>query len=248
MPPAVAGPWAYLRNVFAPAGLSDGHDYSLRQWHGALDRWPGEFRFEWAFPDQHPGDGHFCWGYPALMYGAGPWGYPWGTSGHPAPIRAGSFEVFTIDVDLAFTGTSGADVLIDVYTLPDRNPFTGASINEVSILLTHDGVGPLSWLTTDSTATHTYASPLGDTAIYKHPTSAQIMVMPRSGHDRRAVLTGTIDVKEVLDHLISIGLVDADAWVAGFEIGVETQRPNAFNSGPYSGSLHFRRAPVVVWR
>lgn len=248
MPPAVAGPWAYLRNVFAPAGLSDGHDYSLRQWHGALDRWPGEFRFEWAFPDQHPGDGHFCWGYPALMYGAGPWGYPWGTSGHPAPIRAGSFEVFTIDVDLAFTGTSGADVLIDVYTLPDRNQFTGASINEVSILLTHDGVGPLSWLTTDSTATHTYASPLGDTAIYKQPTSAQIMVMPRSGHDRRAVLTGTIDVKEVLDHLISIGLVDADAWVAGFEIGVETQRPNAFNSGPYSGSLHFRRAPVVVWR
>ena len=66
--------------------------------------------------------------------------------------------------------------------------------------------------------------------------------------DVLVVLSGTVDVKEVLDHLISIGLVDADAWVAGFEIGVETQRPNAFNSAPYSGSLTFKRAPVVVWR
>ena len=248
LPAGGGGPWAYLRNVFSPAGLVDARDYRLQQWHGALDKWPGEFRFEWAFPDFHPGDGQFCWGYPALMYGAGPWGHPWGTTDHPAPVRAGSFETFTIDVDLAFEGSNGADVLIDVYTLPHAGVFTGENVNEVSILLSHNGVGPATWLTTEATATRTFASSLGDVAIYKQPTSTQIMVMPRTGGDRREVLEGRIDVKEVLDYLVSIGQVDADAWVAGFEIGVETQRPNPFNSGPYAGSLTFRTAPIVVWR
>ena len=248
LPAGVGGPWAYLRNVFSPAGLVDARDYRLQQWHGALDKWPGEFRFEWAFPNFHPGDGQFCWGYPALMYGAGPWGHPWGTTDHPAPVRAGSFETFTIDVDLAFEGSNGADVLIDVYTLPHEGVFTGENVNEVSILLSHNGVGPATWLTTEATATRTFASSLGDVAIYKQPTSTQIMVMPRTGGDRREVLEGRIDVKEVLDYLVSIGQVDADAWVAGFEIGVETQRPNPFNSGPYAGSLTFRTAPIVVWR
>ena len=219
----------------------------MRQWQESSATWPGRFRFAWEFPDWHPGDGQFCWGYPALMYGAGPWGYPWGTSGHPEPIQAGAFNTFKIDVDLAFTGSNAADVLIDVYTLPHKSQFTGGNINEVSILLTHDGVGPRSWLTWEATATHTFSAPLGEVAIYKQPWSSQIMVMPRTNGERREVLSGQIDVKEVLEYLASIGQVDPNGWVAGFEIGVEMQRPNAFNTGPYSGSLTFNSAPVVTW-
>lgn len=248
VPTGVATPWAYLRNIFSPGGLVDGRDYSLRQWRDPATTWPGAFKFEWSFPAQGPADGAFAWGYPALMYGAGPWGYPWGTSNPPRPTQAGAFNNFSVYVDLAFEGRNGADLLLDVYTLPSPDAFDGRNVNEVSILLSHDGVGPMSWLTTEATATHTFAWPLGDSAIYKQPTSSQIMVMPRADWGRRVITGGWINVKEVLDHLIAIGLVDRNAWVAGFELGVEIQRPNAFNWGPYSGSLRFGGSPTVVWQ
>ena len=159
-------------------------------------------------------------------------------------MKAGEIGTFKIDVDLLFSGRNGSDVLIDIYTLPDLD-FDGDKVNEISILLTHDGTGPLSWLSSEATAVLTFPAPLGDCAIYKQPTSAQIMVMPRSGHDRRAVLTGTIDVKEVLDHLISIGLVDADAWVAGPGQGVGDHKVVAVRRASCS-SRTVKRSPAAA--
>jgi len=249
MPDGYVGPWAYLRNVFNPGGLVDGVGYTLEQWRSASSSWPEKFRFAWEFPNSNPAPAQFCWGYPALIWGAGPHGYAWGTSGHGAPMRASDISTFTIGVDLAFSGANGADILIDVYVLKgaDSPVFDGDYHNEISILLSHNGVGPIEWLTTEATATHTFAAPLGDCAIYKQPTSEQIMIMPRTGSLRRDVMTGLIDAGEVIDHLIGIGLVEPNGWVTGFEIGVETQRPNAWNSAPYSGDLRFNQAPVVTW-
>lgn len=249
VPAGYTGPLAYLRNVFAPGGLVDATDYSLRQWRRTDLTWPAQFRFEWSFPATSPTPYEFCWGYPALMWGAGPWGYPYGTSGHVTPMRAKDVGTFTIDVDLTFSGANNADVLVDIYTMKGSTApvFDGDYHNEISILLSHNGVGPIDWLTTEATATRTFPAPLGDCAIYKQPTSRQIMVMPRTGSLRRDVMTGLIDAGEVVDHLISIGLVEPNGWLAGFEIGVETQRPNAWNSAPYAGDLRFNQAPVVAW-
>lgn len=247
-PDGAPGPWTYLRSVFAPAGLVDGRDYTIRQWQGNEAGWPGEFGFDWSFPDFHPGDGMFCWAYPALLYGAGPWGYHQGTTDNPTATRAGAFEALTIDVDFAFSGANGADILLDFYTLPSPDRFNGSHINEVSIFLSHDGVGPLSWLDGEATTTLALSDGLGDCAVYKQPTSSQVMVMPRNGGERRALLSGRVNVKEVFDRLIAAGLVDPQSWVTGFEIGVETQRPNRWNSAPFSGSLSFHSAPTVSWR
>ena len=249
VPAGYTGPWAYLRNVFAPGGLTDGVDYTLRQWRDPAASWPSKFRFEWMFPAANPAPSEFCWGYPALMWGAGPWGYPYGTSGHVTPMRAKDVGTFTIDVDLTFSGANNADVLIDFYVLKGASGpvFDGDYFNEISILLSHNGVGPIDWLTTEATATHTFPAPLGDCAIYKQPTSRQIMIMPRTGSTRREALYDEIDCGSVIKELIRIGQVEGNGWLAGFEIGVETQRPNAWNSAPYSGSFRFNTAPVVSW-
>lgn len=249
MPDGYVGPWAYLRNVFKPGGLVDGEGYTIQQWRSASSTWPEKFRFAWEFPNSNPAPTEFCWGYPALIWGAGPWGYAWGTSGHGAPMRASEISAFTIDVDLSFSGANGADVLVDAYVLKGTTApvFNGDYHNEVSILLSHNGVGPIDWMTTEATATHTFPAPLGDCAIYKQPTSRQIMVMPRTGTLRRDVMAGEIPVGAVIAHLIAIGLVEPDGWIAGFEIGVETQRPNAWNSAPFTGDLRFNEAPVVTF-
>lgn len=245
VPPGYSGPWGYNRNVFAPGPLT-ASDYTLRQWRSTTLAWPAGFRFEWAFPNISPTPYTFCWGYPALTWGRGPWGPIWGTTGHPDPMKTSEIGEFKITVDIAFTGANNADVLIDIYTLPDL-AFDGDSTNEISILLSHDGVGPLSWLGAQATSITTFPGALGECAIYKQPTSTQIMVMPKTGNARRAVLTGQIDAGAVIAHLISIGQVDPNAWISGFEFGVETQRPNNYNSAPFSGTLKWNTAPTVVW-
>ena len=247
VPAGVSSPWGYNRNVFGQDGLIDGTDFTLRQYKNTAMTWPGGFRFEWSFPnsDPNPAANRFCWGYPALTWGRGPWGPTFGTSGHPDPVAVNSIGEFTVGFDAAFTGQNGADLMIDVYTLPDT-VFDGDSVNEVSVFLSHNGVGPMSWLTTDATATHTFAAPMGDCAIYKQPTSSQIMVMPRTGSARREVMAGEIDLKEILQHLVSIGLVDGTALVAGFEFGVEPQRPNDWNAPPYSGTMKWNTVPYAT--
>ena len=243
-----AGPWTWLRNVIAPAGLVDGVDYSIEQWQGAAERWPGAFGFSWDFPAVQPGDGLFCWAYPALLYGAGPWGYHADSSDNPPATRAGDFRAFAIDVDLGFSGANGANILLDIYTLPAPDRFEGRNINEVSIFLNHDGVGPLTWLQDEAMTRLSLPAGLGDCAVYKQPTSSQVMVMPHQHGRRRSLLRGRVDVKAVFDGLIAAGLVDRNAWVTGFELGVEIQRPNRWNTAPHAGHLRVNSAPAVVWR
>lgn len=240
--------WGYNRNVFGQDGLTDGTDFTLRQWESNDLPWPGGFRFDYSFPNSNPNPGaaRFCWGYPALTWGRGPWGPIFGTSGHPAPVAVNDLGDFTIDFDVSFSGQNGGDLMIDVYTLPDT-AFDGDAVNEVSIFLSHNGVGPIEWLTTSATATHTFSGAMGDCAIYKQPTSIQVMVMPRTGGARREVLSGPLDLKEILQYLVSIGQVDGTALVAGLEFGVEPQRPNAYNSAPYSGSVKWLTQPVVTF-
>ena len=247
VPAGVSSPWGYNRNVFGQDGLIDGTDFTLRQYENTAMTWPGGFRFEWSFPnsDPNPAANRFCWGYPALTWGRGPWGPTFGTSGHPDPVAVNSIGELKVGFDAAFTGQNGADLMIDVYTLPDT-AFDGDSVNEVSVFLSHNGVGPMSWLTTGATATHTFSAPMGDCAIYKQPTSSQIMVMPRTGSARREVMAGEINLKEILQHLVSIGLVDGTALVAGFEFGVEPQRPNEWNAPPYSGTMKWNTVPYAT--
>jgi len=248
VPDGYSGPWGYNRNVFAPGPLVDnGSDFTLRQWRSTTETWPAGLRMEWDFPNVSPTPYTFCWGYPGLTYGRGPWGPIWGTSGHPEPMKAGEIGELKVALDLMATGTASNDILLDLYTLPDLD-FDGDSTNEISVLLTSHGTGPSSWLAGEATAQITLPAPLGTCAVYKQPApSIQVMVMPHTAGVRREILSGTLDLKAVVDALIAIGQVDPDAWIAGFELGVETQRPNAYNSAPYSGSLRFNSAPAVTW-
>lgn len=249
VPAGYSGPWGYNRNVFAPGGLSDNGvangGFTLRQWRDTSKAWPNGTRMQWEFPASNPGGWVFCWGYPGLTWGRGPWGPIWGTSGHPEPVKAGEVGTWKLDVDLEFTGQNANDLLIDVYTLPDLD-FDGDVVNEISILLSHNGVGPVSWLSSEATAQITLPAPLGTCAVYKQPTSPQVMVMPHTSGARRECLVGEIDIAAVITALIGIGQVDPDAYVAGLEIGVETQRPWEHNTGPYSGTLKYN-AISVEW-
>ena len=247
VPSGYSGPWGYNRNIFAPGGLTDtgvaNGGFTLRQWRSTESAWPNGVRMQWEFPSSNPGGWVFCWGYPGLTWGRGPWGPIWGTSGHPEPVKAGEIGTWKLNVDLEFTGQNANDLLIDVYTLPDLD-FDGDVVNEISILLSHNGVGSLSWLAGDATAQIMLPAPLGTCAVYKQPSSPQIMVMPHTSGARRECLVGEIDIGACIAALIGIGQVDPNAWVAGLEIGVEAQRPWEHNTGPYSGTLKYNHVSV----
>lgn len=230
----------YLSNYFGVGSLVNGTNYSHR-FTSRTSIFPVNAVMEWSFPfSGGTGLGVFAYGWPEINYGGGYFGSPYNVVG-PWPMKINVLTALVAHYDLALGGNLNSyDMLIDLFVTSSPTSVDGNYVAEISFFPWVNQALLTSMNTTLSSKTvHTFG--FGEALVGIQ--GAQICVVPSasSGTVNRAVLSGAIDLKEILLYVAAQGLggMTGNEYVRGIGIGPEVQVPAVFNSAPYSGWVRF---------
>lgn len=214
----------YLNNNFGRGSFVNGVDY--HQTLTALkSQFPRASLMEWSWPDAGSGSA-FAYAYPELIYGGTPYGNPYNSVG-PWPAKISAITRMNVTYDLTLgANTNSYNVLLDMYATASPSTTDGSYVAEISFF---------PHLNDPSNLTNVHTFSFGDASVTKNGT--QISVRPCSGGAPRDILAATIDLKEILLYIVSLGWLTGAEYLRGAEFGCEVQVPNAYNSLPHSGSM-----------
>ena len=210
-----SGPYRAVNNVWGKDGLKSGVDYTQSV---SLDTatFPQAIKLEWDWPDVYKPE---IYAYPEIIFGYKPWDPGTGAKDFIAPVD--ELKAFTADFDLAIAGGNTFDVSFDIW-LTDRPAGGPGSITTEVMIWLHSGVV--------TPAGHQVASYHGngyDAAIWREKSMGDASgdssaswqyIALQPDHD---VLSGTIDIRDILQTLRKAGLISGKDYVSGFELGAE---------------------------
>ncbi len=220
----------YLNNTFGKGHLVNGVDYSMKM-TARKSTFPNDSIVEWSWPKETSGSG-FAYAYPEMIYGGTPWGNPYKTKG-PWPQRIDSISELRVGYEIVLGGNVDSyNILLDMYVTASPDSIDGSHVAELSFfphLKDPEGMTEIQELTS-----------VGRVSVRR--VERQIMIRPVTAQNGpRDLLNATVNLKEIIDHLIAAGFLTGKEYLRGIEFGAEVQVPNAYNSTPHVGSLKINK-------
>ncbi|QAY77246.1 hypothetical protein [Sphingosinicella sp. BN140058] len=201
--------WYVMTNAWNPGSLKYGTDFSIDTIYSRNDMTKGA-TFNWSFPYTTEMTAPIR-AYPNVMFGIGPHGEqlnPTDTS-HVFPARVGDLASLKATFDITAKGNVGGfNVAYDIWftTKPDGNEPTVT--NELMIWLHKGDVKPFGEVI------GTYSDGAFTGTIYRDGHYTAIIA-------DKDVLTGTIDITKMVDHLQALGYYSDDEYLAAISLGSE---------------------------
>lgn len=237
----------YLSTFFGSGSLVNGTDYTHRL-SALTATFPQGSLVEWAFPASGgTGLGSFAYGYPLMNYGGGYFGNPYNVVG-PWPMKINLLTTLIANYDLTLGGNTNAfDMLIDLFVTTSPTSTDGTYAAEISFF-PWCAQGLLTATLAQLTSKHVVTFACGECHVGIQGTQICVFPTSSSGTVTRAILSGSIDLKEIFLYLVSIGIggLTGNEYVRGVSIGPEVQVPAVYNSAPYAGSVRYN-ALSYVW-
>ena len=207
--------WWAVQNPWGAGSLINGKNYSQAIYVYA-STFPNGSVISWRWPGY--GNPSNAWGYPEIVYGtqAGTWRSP--DRKGPPPIKIRNLAALTGSYDLSIAGdTDQYDVLWETHLTSAPNG--GASI-EFGILL-HTPSYVMSWAEgLPRRYPYNTAGLAATILITDNGSEPYILVLPVQGD----MLTATVDIRSILNFLISRRALTGDEYISGFEIGAEPRQ------------------------
>ena len=218
----------FLNNVYGRGTLVNGVDY-VQTLTARGRTFPSGAVIEWRWPAATSGAA-FAYGYPAINYGDSYSGNPYGIVG-PWPMQISALTALTCTYDLSPGGNLNSyDVLLDTFVTASPTSADGSYVAEISFYPFSNGVPFVG-------SVHTFS--FGDAYVGRQ--GKEILIAPCAGASRRAILSATIDLKEIFTVLIALGWLTGAEYLRGYSLGAEPQVPATWNSLPHQGSLRINK-------
>jgi hypothetical protein len=231
-----ASPYSGFANNFGKGTLRPGIDFTCTI-KGYKNSWPNGTLIEWSFPSSGGASG-FAFAYPLIFFGGsnGNVNSVYGVKG-PWPMKINALTTLNVTYDLTLGYNPGSyDTLIDTFVTASPTSVDGSFVAEISFFAQANGMNFCP-----GSSVHQFSFGPARVGIQ----GKQIWIEPcnAAGTARVAILSGTIDLKEIYQYVASIGLggLTGNEYVRGTQFGVEVQRAAPYNVGPYQGSLRFDR-------
>ena len=204
-----ANGYRFSNNVWGKGSYQNGVDYSACI--TVTDDYPAGTVIEWSWPSTNGG----VRSYQEVYVGRKPWDSN-GTDNSPFPIKINNLQEFKVEFDLERSYSSnGFNIALESWLSNDPDGGQSAITDEVMIWL-HEGSDP---------------SPSGGNGnsanLALTPSHAVWRNANHSGWDYSAVvfdtdyLSGTVDLKLVLDEWKRLGWVTGEEYILDLELGAE---------------------------
>lgn len=225
-----------LNNNFGKGSFVNGVDYTSTIM-GYKSSFPNGTILQWNWPDAGSGSG-FAYAYPLVNYGASNFSVtnPYDPENvvSPAAKRISDFIALSCTYNISPGGNLNSyDVLIDSFVTSAQDSTDGSYVAEISFYPYNVPNTPLYG------SRHTFS--FGD--AYVGQIGQEILIQPvvSGASTVRNILAATIDFREILSYLVSLGWLSGNEYVRGFQFGVEVQVPASYNSTPHSGSMRINQ-------
>ncbi|WP_299175454.1 hypothetical protein [uncultured Brevundimonas sp.] len=201
--------WYVVNNVWNPGHLIENKDFTLSSTYHA-DQLNQDVTFQWSFPFATETYATIR-AFPEIIFGPAPMGGGQKTSDTGAlfPVKVSDIGDLTLDYSVQYTGnTGGFNVAFDIWLTSVEGGGANTVSNEIMIWV-HDGdFAPYGSLISRYTDDQFSAS------IY-HAEHYTAVVLDND------LNIGQIDMRDLFDHLIEMGIVSADEYLASVELGAE---------------------------
>ena len=206
--------WWDLQNPWNNGSLVNGTDYTQTLTANS-STFPDGTVISWNWGSHINSDN--VWGYPEVVYGAqaGIWQSADGQG--PQPIQIKNLTALTGTYNVSIGGsTDNFDVLWE--TQLTSAPFSGQEV-EFSIM-PHSPSYDTQYITSLPDQYQYNEAGLSATiAVTSNGSYPYVIVLPNQGD----MLSGTVDIKSILDFLTAKGVLTGNEYIQGFEMGAEPQ-------------------------
>lgn len=223
-----ANGFIYLNNTFGRGNLVNGLDY-IQRLVAVPATFPIDATIEWDWKGGPcSGCGAFAYSYPVINYGGSNYDNPFHVIG-PWPQQIERNSVLKVTYDVILNGNLDSyDTLLDIFVTAEPTSENGDYVAEISFFPQSNNAPLLG-------RPHEFS--FGTAYVGSQGTPPQICISPVIENKRRNILSGTIDLNEILRHLVATGHLSGKEWLRGVQFGVEVQVPAKYNSPPYRGSM-----------
>ena len=227
MSPLVAGPgeqllsgagrvythdgWYVLNNVWNPGSLVEGKDYSVASTYHP-DSPNVDVTFQWSFPFTTEIFTNIK-AYPEIIFGPAPMGGGQKSADVSGvfPVQVSDIDNLTLDYAVNYTGnTGGFNVAFDIWLTSVEGGGASTLTNEIMIWVHKGDFAPFGELV------GRYVTDEFSASVYHSGTYTAFVL----DGDKPA---GQIDMDDLFDYLIDLGIMSEDEFLASVELGAEVQ-------------------------
>ncbi|OGN52158.1 MAG: hypothetical protein A2352_10685 [Caulobacterales bacterium RIFOXYB1_FULL_67_16] len=203
--------WYVLNNVWNPGHLVEGADYSVASTYK-----PGspnaDVTFQWSFPFATEVFTNIK-AYPEIIFGPAPMsgGQKATDVGGTFPIQVSEIDNLTLDYSVDYTGNAGGfNVAFDIWLTSVEGGGASTLTNEIMIWVHKGDFAPFGDLV------GRYVTDDFSASVY-HTGTYTALVLDSD------LKSGEIDLDDVFDYLIDLGILSEDEFLASVELGAEVQ-------------------------
>jgi len=208
--------WWAIQNPWNKGSLVNGKDFTQTVTVNT-STFPNASAINWSWPNY--ANSSNVWGYPEVVYGsqAGWWQSPDGKG--PTPVQIKNLTALTGSYNMSISGnTDEFDVLWETHltSAPNSGPIIEFAI------LAHTPSYFTAYLKKVSVPKYSYTNGGFSATIIVTNNGSQpyLIILPAQGD----MLAATVDIKAILDFLISKAVLTGDEYIEGFEMGTEPQK------------------------
>ena len=227
---------AALNNTYGKGAYVNGTDYTQSLTLYA-PTFPDATYMQWSWPDAASTTGGYAYGYPEILWGGSPDSA--GPAGGPTTKQINAINTFSATYDVEIGGNVDSyNLLLDVYACATPSTYDGSHVKEISFYPYMDP-GDTEDMSTIVQFTGYQAAVTID--------GDEVMILPVDANGKStAMLSATIDIKEILQYCISRGWLTGSEYIRGAEFGTEVQQPGNWGTTPHQGWMRVNQLSYVL--